>query len=159
MGLRQLSAAQQGLAGDIGQAGGGQHIETQLHSAGHLIDVLAARARTADEAFLQLAVGNGDAVGDEKTHAPNSRRKALLISLPPSLRGKRSWLIRSFCGTLKAARRAAANSRNSPSLTAAPGRVWTSAAGTSPRMGCGRPISAASATAGCWTRTFSTSMQ
>src|SRR6476619_1607567 len=48
----------------IGEVGRAAHSETRLHGAREHVDVLPARPRGADEAFIQLAVVDGDAAGD-----------------------------------------------------------------------------------------------
>ena len=71
-----ISAWKAGLAGRLSrfmpcrlrQAGRGAHVETQLHGAGDFVDVLTTGAGAADEAFLQLRIRNGDAMGDDQAH-------------------------------------------------------------------------------------------
>src|SRR3954451_528112 len=56
--------ALQALAHGLGQAGRAADVEAELDGGGELVDVLAAGARAADEALLQLALVEGDRVGD-----------------------------------------------------------------------------------------------
>src|SRR5205085_2457612 len=48
----------------VWQRGRMAHVETQLHRAGDLVDVLPARPGGADEAFRKLGLVDADAVGD-----------------------------------------------------------------------------------------------
>src|SRR3954470_12220778 len=65
----------------IGKVGRAAHIETKLDGARDLVDVLPARPRGADEAFIQLVVVDGDAAGD----ADHAVTIAWLCRQPPRI--------------------------------------------------------------------------
>src|SRR6266566_2864759 len=76
--LRQATAGEPREAHPhrLGQRTRMAQIEAELHRAGHLVDVLAAGARGADEAFFQLALVQGEVVADRdhRTHLPTHLR-------------------------------------------------------------------------------------
>src|SRR5262245_26128372 len=88
--LAREPAARQPLeaqAHRIGQVERAAHVEAQLHRARELVDVLPAGARRSNEAFIELALVDGDAVGDaDHRHAIAWPRGRWLA--PRSARGR-----------------------------------------------------------------------
>ena len=93
------------------------------------------------------------------TRSANSAPSSRFRILPLAFLGSVSCTKRIATGVLNAASRPRTQACSSVSVAAAPGARWTTAAGSSPSVRCGRPISAQSVTAGCSYRQFSTSVE
>ncbi len=85
-----------------GKAAGAPHVEPELDRGRHLVDVLPARSRSADEVFFDLRFRDGDGnwpstyggILDRAMRTPNEGRRAALSDHPPRLKSTLSAGVR-----------------------------------------------------------------